>query len=214
MENPLIFNYSSTLSDKIFRLITVLLSFIDIFFISANIIEFGINLGHVLSLIVLLMIIIFFFPRITYISSLQIKNGTVNIYKWYNNRFIRKFMSVKSNNMSFSLLPLEKLEIQHLGMVSKVGRINFLFNDQKKVGLTFTYTEITSQQVKNFKKYNPEIKIINAETINNLAILADYFSYGYDTSEFIQDDQKSTYFILIIILLVLLPILSYSNIFS
>jgi penicillin-binding protein-related factor A (putative recombinase) len=123
-------------------------------------------------------------------------------------------MSVKSNNLSFSLLPLEKLEIQHLGMVSKVGRINFLFNDQKKVGLTFTFTEITSQQVKNYKKYNSEVKIINVETINNLAILADYFSYGYDSSEFIQDDQKIYYFILITILLVLLPLLLYLNIFS
>jgi hypothetical protein len=176
--------------------------------------EFGINLNHFLSLIVLVMIFIFFFPRITYISSLQIKNGSIHINKWYNNQYIRKFKPKKSNNVSFSLLPLEKLEIQHLGIVSKAGRINFHFNDQKKVALTFTFTEITSQQVKKYKKYNSEVKIINVETINNLAILADYFSYGYDSSEFIQDGQKSYFFIIIIILLVLLPLLLYFNVFS
>ena len=205
MENPLYFIYGSTIKENLTRLLIVLLSLFNISIFFLDFLQYLSFISGLLALTMILMII-FFFPRITYVSMVQITNGLVLTNRWYANKIVQKTIGKKNFNQSFQLLKLDRIEIQYLGLISKIGRIVFIFTDKTRLKILFSPLQISSDHVKKMKGFFENFKFIESETINNLVVLLEYFSYDFDIAEFHQFENKNILYFVIITFLLLVPI--------
>lgn len=212
MDNPLYFIYGSPIKESIFRLIIVIFSFIDFSLFLIDFLTYYYFFSGLIAIIMFLFVAIFF-PRMSYISILHIKNGLITTNRWYTSKTVQKIIGKKNFSRSIQLLKLDRVEIQYLGFISKIGKINFIFTDKKQEKILFSPIHISSDHIKNMKGFFGNLKFIDTETINNLVILSERFSYDFDITEFYQSDNKYYLYLVILVLLWILPIILLLNIF-
>ncbi|OLS21527.1 MAG: hypothetical protein HeimC3_35110 [Candidatus Heimdallarchaeota archaeon LC_3] len=205
MDNPLYFIYGSPIKERILRLIIVIFSFINFSLFLIDFLTYYYFFSGLIA-IIMFFFIIFFFPRISYISIVHIKNGFITTNRWYTNKRVQKIIGKMNFSRSFQLLNLDRVEIQYLGFISKIGRINFIFTDKKQEKILFSPIHISSDHINNMKGFFGNLKFIDTETVNNLVILSEHFSYDFDATEFYQFDNKYYLYLVILVFLLFLPI--------